>query len=267
VRGVKEEEFEKKLVAALLRGDPMISVDNVRVLMEGDLLCTMAEQELLDLRPLGKSKITTVKNMFCLYVNGNNIEIAADMVRRFIRARLDPNVENPETRVFTSDPRREILAARGHYIAAALTIVRYYVAAGMPGRLRPLMSYEQWSDLVRSSLVHLGLPDPVETQDALRTEDPVRRKRGEVFSAWRGLTTLDLREAMTTAQLVAAAKGNSTLFEALHEVAPDRHKTDELDADRLGRWLKNNKDGVAGGFKLKVEIVGGQKPRWRLVPQ
>jgi putative DNA primase/helicase len=54
---------------------------------------------------------------------------------------------------------------RGRYVAAALTIVRAYIVAGKPDRLRPLPSYEPWSDLVRSSLVWLGRSDPVATME------------------------------------------------------------------------------------------------------
>jgi putative DNA primase/helicase len=180
----KEDETEKRLVGATLGGHPIIAIDNIRRLFQGDYLCQMTERPMLQPRPLGTSKMPQIKNNFSTYGTGNNMVTADDMVRRCIQAAMDPNVAEPESREFTRDPRREILSNRGRYIAAALTIPRYYIAAGMPNRLPPLASYGQWSDLVRSALVHLGLADPVKTMETLRAEDPGRQHRGEIFATW-----------------------------------------------------------------------------------
>jgi putative DNA primase/helicase len=73
---------------------------------------------------------------------------------------------------FTYSPVDDVIADRGKYVAAALTVVRAYIVAGKPGKLPPLASFEEWSDLVRSALVWLGLPDPVETSEDARDDDP-----------------------------------------------------------------------------------------------
>ena len=65
-----------------------------------------------------------------------------------------------------------ILANRGRYVAACLTIVRAYALAGRPGKLAPLLSFEAWSDNVRSALVWLGRPDVAETLNVARESDP-----------------------------------------------------------------------------------------------
>ena len=69
----------------------------------------------------------------------------------------------------------EILANRGAYIAAALTICRAYIAAGRPNLLPQLASFGEWSDTVRSALVWLGEADPVKSMDTSRADDPETR--------------------------------------------------------------------------------------------
>ena len=67
---------------------------------------------------------------------------------------LDANEENPETRTFAR-PRGEVLADRGRYIAAILTIVRAYRVAGSPANCRP-PELRLLVNNVRSALVWLG---------------------------------------------------------------------------------------------------------------
>jgi len=67
---------------------------------------------------------------------------------------------------------RQVLADRGAYVAAALIIMRSYLTAGGPQVCGALGSYPDWSRMVRSPLVWLGEPDPVESaQGAARERD------------------------------------------------------------------------------------------------
>jgi hypothetical protein len=134
------EETEKRLVGAALAGHPIIGLDNCRETLEGDFLCQVSERPLLQLRPLGTSDKVRVTNTFTIFANGNNIAVAADMVRRTISCTLDANVENPECRTFLGDPLAAVRRNRGAYIAACLTVARAYIAAGKPHRLPALAS-------------------------------------------------------------------------------------------------------------------------------
>ena len=180
----KPEETEKRLNGSALGGHPILALDNASGTIEGDLLCQLPRRPMLQLRPLGTSKMVRAANTFSVLANGNNAEVAADMVRRTIECRLDANMETPEARVFTGNPLATITRNRGGYIAAALTIARAYICAGKPGRLPPLAIYEAWSDIVRSALVWLGRADPVASMASLRSTDPVRAARMALFQAW-----------------------------------------------------------------------------------
>jgi putative DNA primase/helicase len=267
------EETEKRLIGAALAGHPIITLDNVRAALEGDFLCQVTERPLLQLRPLGTSETIRVANTFTVFANGNNLAVADDIVRRSIRCRIDAETETPEQRTFATNPRALALGNRGLYIADALTLARAYIVAGRPERLRPLPSYEGWSDLVRSALVWLGYDDPVATMEDIRGTDPVRLARADIFAAWRD--ELPIAEQYQTGEIAEHAEArydyNQSLIRpklraALLAVAAKRGRGDEIDVTRLGLWLRRNENTIVDKFKLTVDRIDRARPRWQLGP-
>ena len=63
-------------------------------------------------------------------------------MRRTVLITLDANVENPAERTFTQNPVALVLADRGEFVAAVLTIARAYHWVGRPDacRLRDMMT-------------------------------------------------------------------------------------------------------------------------------
>jgi hypothetical protein len=264
----KPEETEKRLIGAALAGFPFIALDNCREALQGDFLCQVTERPLLQLRPLKSSDLVRVANTFTTFANGNNVTVADDLVRRTIRCALDANIENPEARTFCADPVAMVLADRGRYIAACLTIARAYIAAGQPERLPRLPSYERWSDLVRSALVWLGRTDPVSTMAAARSHDPIRQARADVFDAW--IRDLGEGGAYQTSELIQKAEEwnpytsgdqRPALRAALLAVAASRNGPPKIDPRRLGRWLNAAENTIAVGFKLAIDRSDKFRPR------
>jgi len=133
------KETEKRLNGSALAGHPIIGLDNASGTIEGDLLCQMTERPLLQLRPLGTSKMVRVPNTYTVLTNGNNAVVAADMVRRTIECRLDANMESPESRVFHDNPLARITRDRGAYYCPSLHLHRQARAPGAAGKLRGLV--------------------------------------------------------------------------------------------------------------------------------
>ena len=132
--GRNEEETEKRVAAELLSGQPIISIDNLNGELGGDLLCQAIERPIIKSRILGRSETRRIENTVTMFGNGNNFKVVGDMVRRVIRCSMDANMERPEERRFINDPVATVLADRGTYIVAVLTMVRAYLAAGCPDR-------------------------------------------------------------------------------------------------------------------------------------
>ena len=267
------EETEKRLIGAALAGHPIISLDNCRDTLEGDFLCQVTERPLLQLRPLGTSDKVRVTNTFTTFANGNNISVAADMVRRTVTCSLDANVENPECRTFLGDPLAAVRRNRGAYIAACLTIARAYFAAGKPHRLPPLSSFEGWSDTVRSPLVWLGAGDPVVSIAAARRADPVRQGRSRVFEAWRddvgtgiGFTATELIEQAEARHSYDGTHVRPAFSAALGEIAQKQGVRDYLiEPRRLGKWLAKEENTIASGLKLTADRTDLRRVRFRLL--
>jgi hypothetical protein len=254
--GRNEEETEKRLAAELMTGQPIISIDNLNGGLAGDFLCQAIERPTIKPRILGRSETMRIENNVTIFANGNNILLIGDVVRRVIRCTLDANVERPELRKFSGDPLRTVLEDRGSYIAAALTIVRAYLAAGCPNQCPPLASFSDWSRLVRSALVWLGYADPVATMEAARADDPSRATLDAVMTAW--LNIIGSEKPMTVGAIIAEADLAASddrqpiLKDAIAAVATQPGK-DELDARKFGHWLGRNKNRTVDGIKILGE--------------
>jgi putative DNA primase/helicase len=237
-----------RLIGAALAGHPIMTLDNVRTILEGDFLCQVTERPLLQLRPLGTSDEIRVANTFTVFANGNNLVVADDVVRRSIRCGLDANSETRRPEPSARTRGQLVLANRGAYIAAVLTIGRGYIAAGRPQRPDPLPSYEGWSDLIRGALIWLDYPDPVLTMEDIRGAEPLRQDRATVFAAWgdeltvgTGYLAAEVAEQAEATYSYGGARVRPRLRAALLAVASKRGRVDEIDPRRLGIWLKRTR--------------------------
>jgi putative DNA primase/helicase len=151
--GETREEAEKRFATLLLRGDPIIALDNSEGPLEGVVLNQALTQQWVNLRILGFSKAVWTRCAALIAATGVNLLIKGDLIRRAVVSRLDPKVERPELRQFDYDPISDAKANRGELVAAALTILRAYHVAGRPNRPPRLQGFEEWSDTVRAALV------------------------------------------------------------------------------------------------------------------
>lgn len=92
--GANEEETEKRLGAALLAGQPLISIDNISGELKSDALCQIIERPTVEIRILGRSeRVQIVTRGVTIYCTGNNVILVGDLTRRVITTGLDPQME------------------------------------------------------------------------------------------------------------------------------------------------------------------------------
>jgi putative DNA primase/helicase len=201
------EELMKRMDGELIKGVALLSIDNVSIALGGDVLCHVIERPMYIPRILGESTMPERRNVWTLFATGNNLRLKNDVTRRSLSARIDAKVERPELRVFASDPFERVLADRGRYVAACLTIATGYMGAGSPGRLNRIGEpFAEWSDLVRSSLVWVGLEDPVATMEAVRAGDPARQARIAMFTTIANAYGYGYESRRSANQIIADAK-------------------------------------------------------------
>jgi putative DNA primase/helicase len=275
--GQDEHETEKRLASGLLRGQSIISIDNLNGELRSDALCQMIERPIVEIRPLGASRLVRVESRTTVFCNGNNLTLVGDLIRRSVRCSLDANVERPELRRFRGNPLDEILSNRPRYIAAALIISRAYLVAGCPDPLPPLASFEDWSRLVRSALVWLGRADPVETMETARDEDPELETLRRIVGAWSAAIGIDrpvktkemaelAEQRKITGDYADYGKGefaHPDLREALLSVAYGTGGN--VNTKALGRWLGAQKGRIVLGCKIIArDDTDAKQKRWSL---
>jgi hypothetical protein len=212
-QGMKDEETEKRIGAELIAGGSLISLDNCNRPVDCDLLNQALTQEYLRVRILGMSRNVTIPRAALFCANGNNLVLVGDLTRRAIVCRLDAQMERPELRQFKVDPVAVARLRRINYVAAALTMMRARVMSGPKTNLLPrLGSFEDWSFLVRDTLVWLGEPDPCDTMDQIRANDPVGHQLGDSLANGMRLLAADLSLLRTLPVLpsnfIQATKGS-----------------------------------------------------------
>jgi putative DNA primase/helicase len=277
--GRNMDEMDKRLVGLLLSGSPIVSIDNVNGSIGSDLLCQAAERPLLRLRGLGKSDIIEVESNATIFANGNGFAVEGDMTRRTLVSDLDAEMERPELRTFDFDPVERVLANRGKYVAAALTVVRAFVQSGKKPDIPPLASYGDYTNAVRGALVWLGKADPAESMERAREDDPELSALRAVMTQWTqqiGLNVaatakvfiqkaeLHQRDDETGRQLPEYL--NPELRDALLSIAAGRMG---IDSAKFGYWLRAKKGRIttlpeAGRVRFEPAGVSHGSARWKL---
>jgi hypothetical protein len=269
--GPDTAEMEKRLGAAMMTGQPLISIDNISGDLGGDTLCQIIERPVVEIRILGRSEQVRIEARgTSTYSTGNNFVVVGDLCRRVITVNLDPAMERPELRQFDFDPIARILANRGAYIAACLTICRAYLVAGRPGLAPQLASFEGWSDTVRSALMWLGREDVVKSMEAARAEDPERTELSDMLEAWGSVMGVGSGSRVRLADAImrgmAVVRPSVVEYESPSVMEPKHpdfyaaleaiafkttgKRGQKLDPKMLGDWLRRFRGRVISGKRF-----------------
>jgi hypothetical protein len=262
--GRNEEETEKRLGAAVQSSQSLICIDNVNGELRGDALAQLIERPRPLVRVLGRSELFEVDARgTTFFANGNNILIAGDLTRRVVRTRLDPKMEQPELKEFKGDPVAKVLENRGAYVDAALTVVRAYIVSGQPDKKKRLISFEGWSDTVRSAIAWLGMNDPCESMERVRTDDPERGTLAALLTAWAATFGTGYSHRVPLNDVVAAAArvniidsagnrvfANPELQSAVAAAVPAQRQPD---TKSFSYWLRGRKHRIVGDMWFDSE--------------
>jgi putative DNA primase/helicase len=183
-----EEEERKRLLTLALDGDPLVLIDNVTQPLGSAALDAAITARVIKDRILGRTQSKEAPMHAVFFTSGNNMVFKGDMARRVVPIDLDPKMEKPEERNDFTHPRllTWIRANRPRLVCAALTVLAAYFKAGCPTQgIKPLGSFEEWSDLVRSALVWAGEADPCEGRKDIEAEsDPEFEAYHTLLTCW-----------------------------------------------------------------------------------
>lgn len=260
-----EVELEKVLSSYALRGAAVVCYDNANAPLAGAPLDkVLTAWPSVELRVLGRSEIATMRWNAVVLASGNNISIEGDTVRRVLVARIEHPDENPETRTDFRHPELSqwVEAERPRLVAAALTVLRGYVAAGRPSMgLGTWGSYEAWSRLVPPAIAWAGGPNVLACRASER--DGGDSEKDTLRAILAGLPRLS-PEPITVRSMLSALypserlrgqpcppDGHDDLRAALESLVPCR-PGQAPDGHRLGKALQRLRGRVVGGRRLDV---------------
>jgi hypothetical protein len=252
-----------------MAGDGIVVIDNCDRPISGDSLCTVLTTEEWGARILGKSEVAKTPTNALFMATGNNLEVAGDMGRRTLVCRLDPQTERPDLVEHDFDPREEAAENRTQLVAAGLTILRAYIAAGRPKQSTPIGSFREWN-LVRDALLWLGLPDPAVTRERIMLDDPLKSELAGLLDAW--VAALGDREYGLAEIGAMAEESSSPEIKELYGALVAMTRNGQFNTKSIGRLLLKHKDRIVGGRVLcsyadsagskryRVEFVGSHVP-------
>ena len=253
---VSETEFEKRVTALLQMGIRTVMIDNIDRPFGGPTLDALLTADMWTGRVLGETKMIKYRMRAHLMATGNNIQIQGDLDRRALRCYIAPGMENPEKR----DPKlykypdiyKTVTDNRREYVQAILTFVQAFMKKGCPEppNIMGLGSFEEWSRIVRGAIMHYGMPDPVESQEALRADSSVavwNLLLGAMASIW-GQGTFSARELFDAAFRqggggLGSKAAYTQLETSLEELLGSNQPTARAVSFIMKRWLNRVVDG------------------------
>lgn len=259
----ESEEIRKVLLAALLAGDPTLCLDNVPAgaKVRSAILCGFVTAPIYSDRKLGVSESLTLPNRCQVIMTGNNVSPVGDLARRCLVVRLDVNAESARGRRFRiANLKTHVRGKRAQMLVDALTIIRAYAVASDPIALRPLESFERWSKVARDPVAWLGYGDAVETQQ-LEADDEL----APLVAAFEAIAARERFRAGFIASHVAAAC-QETGADDLKGALEGAGCSDASSAVKVGYWLREHRDRVAGSWKLTRDARSHGVSRFRLRP-
>ena len=261
-----DEECRKRITALVMNNDAIVLIDNITDRFGSAALDAALTGTTWKDRRLGHTELIEAPLRMTWYASGNNVILAADTARRICHIRLESPLENPEDREGFEHPdiRKHVRQNRPALLAAALTILRGYIAAGSPNqKLKPWGSFEGWSDLIRGTIGWCGLADPGETRTKLRStsdsEAGALRQMllavNHVDSESHGLKTSDLLKIAT-----GRAKGYDTddaesMTDAIENFTD--YQISKVSAQRLGSRLSHFRNRVIDEMAFDCSVKQG----------
>ncbi|WEO63545.1 hypothetical protein [Rhizobium rhizogenes] len=247
----EEAEMQKQIGAALMAGDPFITIDNIEYPLRSEFLCQTLTQGHVTVRVLGESRTMKLPTGSTFCATGNSLRFAGDLTRRVVLINLDAGIERPEERVFKTDVVAVAKARRVELVIAALTILRAFLVHRGPKIVPALGSFESWSNLVRSALMWVGEADPLSNSEKVRENDPERERTSAILfalPAGEDWTAADIgRMLQHDRERGADLRRHEALADALAEFT---ERNGQFNAVRFGHFLRKHAGRIVDGRRI-----------------
>jgi hypothetical protein len=259
--GGSEEEWRKRVTAALLQGPQILSIDNLRRRLDSAALSSaLTVMEWKD-RLLGGSELVVLPVRCAWVATANNPAVSSEIARRSLSIRLDARLDRPWTRDREGfrhpDLRAWVGRARGELVRAALVILKAWVEAGRPLETSvTLGSFESWAGVIGGILRVAGIPGFLDNASEFydRTDAEGEEVRAFIAAWWEKFAGREV--------------GVAELWELGEEMGSaflPEGKSERSQKVKFAGEIKKLRDRRFG--RLRVESAGSRQRAalWRLV--
>ena len=266
-----EEEWRKRLIAALLTGKSHIIIDNIPQKLVSSMLAAALTFDRWTERNLGglENVTTTVRAVFI--GTGNNSTTHGELARRTVWSRIDARVEMPWKR--TQFKHQHILewakTHRSEIVTACLTLCRLWFKTGQPDAGHRLGSYETWSRVMCGILTTAGFEDFLGNADEMYEKADTDRLPWVAFvEKWyeaHGYNRVGADKLFPIASVYDPLPG--TKPEGLNLLGEFvEGPTNRSRQSKLGRLLRKNIDRVFGEYRIVEAGKSKRLAQYKLEP-
>lgn len=262
------EEARKRLTSILRAGRRFVVFDNVPEGGTIDLaeLAGMLTSRVWGDRELGLTQELEFPNQTVWAISANNPTFSTELARRVVRIRLDPRCERPQER----DPKRfthpDVLSFalehRVELVAAGLTILNGWLAAGRPYSGSRIGSFERWCEAVGGALEVAGVPGFLGNRDKLYA---LGDREGSEWRAFvRSWLTIHGESTVHTAALETLCCRQDLLGSVLASCTQNQRAR----RTALGIALTSKAGRIYQGVRIEsARDTKTNRAAWRLVPE
>ena len=258
--GKDEDEWRKRIMAALLQRSPVIFVDNVHAkLNSATLAATLTARWFTDRRLNTNDQQLRAPNDATWIATGNNTRYSDDLARRVVEVRLVPDAEEPWKRTgFCHNLPADAYSRRLELLGAIHAMVAAWVEAGCPLGKAKMASFERWARVVGGVLDVAGVDGFLAGQERIweRSETSEVGEWTELFDAWWEKWGPTERTATEVTQLASQ-------LEILGDVRGDKSPSSQ--AKKMGHALKRVIGRYFGARRLAARTdTHSKRQLWRL---
>jgi len=253
----RDEEIDKRIVAALIHGAPIRHVDNVREHLDSASLASLLTAETYSGRMLGKSQILDLPNRMILVATGNNVRSTGELAKRIVPIVLQPSSSTPEMRTdFVHPDLAAYVRRQRRTVVSALLglIVDWHRNGAKPGGV-PMGGFESWASVVGGILANAGCTEWCRTNRSWIARADVR---GEDMVTLVGLWAERFGTSSASASDLADIARKSELFSDCFVESNEAAQNLRF----VRRVLMPHQDTPVGGYI--VRRVAGRTSTWRI---
>jgi hypothetical protein len=254
-----EDSWSKKITSALVKGSPVIFIDNIAHKLDSESLAAVLTTTSWTDRILGQTSNVDVPNASVWVATSNNCKMSPDIARRTLYIRLDSEMEHPEERAdFKHQDIVEFAMNNRLLILSALSeIAERWINKGRLLGREKMGSFESWAKVVGGCLAANGV------EGFLSNREQLQSSANDERDIWAAVFAHCYEHYLDFPQSTSVIYDDLKETDFLSELG--LIKTDEANKRSLGLMLNHRVGKIYGGTKLERTKAEHKSARFKFL--